>query len=212
MRICCSTSSSSSTVKNGKTNVIRMITRVNKSLALQQRGLGRLGAGSGLVALEVDEAKSGKESLKALMKNVVIPKNTTIVKTSDGPIYILMQFDGVTPTTRKILGAGLALVAAEACIVAPPEDNSDGSNGWWKNFPTDTEIAPVPKNWQDFYNHSHRSAATQLLLQAAGSTRTAVQPEALRSNQQFSLNLKPCSRIPCERKIALQKIRIRNDE
>jgi hypothetical protein len=109
-----------------------------------------LGKDSGLVALEVDEANGGLETLGKLMKKVVIPKTATIVKPAGGPIYILLRFDGTTEMTRKTIGPGLDLVANETCLVVPPKDDSDRSKGWWKSFPTNSEICAVPENLAAF--------------------------------------------------------------
>jgi hypothetical protein len=103
-----------------------------------------LGAASGLVALEVDEANGGTESLRALMKNLEIP-NTPIVKTANGLVYFLMRTDATTQSSRDVLGSGLALLANERYIVVPPKDSADRTQGWWKNFPTEVEVAPVPE-------------------------------------------------------------------
>lgn len=102
-----------------------------------------LGGDSGLVALEVDEVNGGTESLRILMTKVEIPR-TPIVKTADGPTYILMRTHDKPGVSRKGLKSGLALMANETCIIVPPKDDTDRSQGWWKHFPGDAEVAPIP--------------------------------------------------------------------
>lgn len=103
-----------------------------------------LGAASGLVALGIDVANDGVESLRVLMTKLEIPK-TPIVKPADGPIYILMRTEKTPSISRKFLEAGLELVANETYIVVPPKADSDRTHGWWKHFPADVEVAPIPQ-------------------------------------------------------------------
>jgi hypothetical protein len=102
-----------------------------------------LGGDSGLVALEIDLEQKGLESLTLLWKNWPVGK-TTVIGTADGKTYLLMSFAGTPTSTRVDLRPGLTLLANGQYIVVPPKDNPDRTQGWWKNFPTDVEIAPVP--------------------------------------------------------------------
>lgn len=108
-----------------------------------------LGGSSGFVALEVDETKGGTETLGALMNKVEIPK-TAIVKPAGGPIYFLLRTEKSPLTCRKRLGDGLELVANDTCIIVPPKDSHDKTQGWWKNFHTEVEVAPIPEKLAAF--------------------------------------------------------------
>ncbi len=105
--------------------------------------LGKLADGSALIALEVDRAKGGDESFKRLWKNSpILP--TPIVQPVEGPLYFLMHFCGTPRNSRVELGPGLALVSDGHYIVVPSKDDPERSTGWWKNFPADVDVAPVP--------------------------------------------------------------------
>ena len=103
--------------------------------------LGPVPDGSALIALEVDKTKGGDELFKLLWKGNPIPR-TPIVQSGDGPIYFLMRFSGVPRTNRVNFRTGLALLADGHCIVVPPRDGADRSQGWWKN--SEVEVASVP--------------------------------------------------------------------
>ncbi len=105
--------------------------------------LGTLEDGSTLIALEVDKTKGGDESFKSLWKNSPIPP-TPIVQPVEGPIYFLLRFSGTPRDNRVDLGPGLTLLADGHHIVVPPKDGSEKTDGWWKNFPADVDVAPVP--------------------------------------------------------------------
>jgi hypothetical protein len=128
----------------------RAVVRTDKTVVhtlIQGYGNGDLvlplGGASGLIALEVDLAQGGMDLFTKLWKNCPVGK-TPIIGTPDGKVYLLMSFGGTPTSTRVDLEPGLALVANGEFIVVPPKDSLDKTQGWWKNFPSEVEVAPVP--------------------------------------------------------------------
>jgi hypothetical protein len=104
--------------------------------------LGKLDDGRSLVALKIDRAYGGEETLKKLWLNCPVAK-TTVVQSEDGCAYLLMKYSGNIYKNRVPLGDGLAMISDGNYIVVPSPDGH--CDGWWKNFPTSIhDLADVP--------------------------------------------------------------------
>lgn len=104
------------------------------------------GRRSGIIALDIDAAHGGYESLTELISQYGALPQTPVSKTGNGGEHILFKHPGVEiRNSAGKLGKGIDVRGDGGYIVAPPSIHPNGNVYEWMIRPSEVELADMPE-------------------------------------------------------------------
>lgn len=148
----------------------------------------RTGADSGLVVLDVDPDKGGKDSLDALIAEYGALPETVACRTGGGGWhYYFQRPDEWLSNSASKLGPGLDIRGDGGYVIAPPSRHASGGRYEWEQSsrPEDTPLAPMPAWLLSLLRNP--APAPSAVTGASVVDPWGVIPEGMRDNTLFSI-------------------------
>ena len=105
------------------------------------------GAVSGIVVLDIDSPKGGRESLTSLFERYGKLPTSPYAKTGSGGFHLLFGHPGRPVHNRIGLAQGINVRADGGYIVAPPSRNKIGPYSWGIAPGNGCPFPPIPEGW-----------------------------------------------------------------